>query len=91
MFPVGGCEVGSVQGRLRRTLFFFCLCRGVGEGLDIFSLLRGASSSLGLPWPRDKGTIPADVPELAAGVTFPILQSDLGVIDLSTIIQVVVG
>ena len=37
------------------------------------------------------GTIPADVPELTAGVAFSIFLPDLGVVDFSTVIQVVVG
>ena len=91
LFLAGGCEVGSIRGGLCRTPLFFYLCQGVGKGFDILSLLRGASSCLGFPRSYDKGTIPTDVPELAAGVTFSILLSDLGLVDLSIIFQVVVG
>ena len=91
LFPTSSCEVGSSQGALRRCLLLYCLCRGVDEGLDVLPLLWSAFPCFGLPWPRDEGTISANVYELTAGVTFSIFLSDLGVVDFSAIIQVVVG
>ena len=74
-------EVGTFQDALRRRLLFLCLCQSVEKGLDVLSLLRGALPCFGLPWPRDEGTISANVPELTAGVAFSIFLSDLSVID----------
>ena len=52
--------------------FFFGLSRSVDEGLDVLSLLQSTLPCFGLPGSRDLGTIPADVPELTAGVAFSI-------------------
>ena len=72
-------------------LLFLYLCRSVDKGLDVLSLLRNALPCFVLPWSRDKGTISADVPELTVGVAFSIFLPDLGVVDFSAVIQVVVG
>ena len=83
LLPTGSCKVGSSRDALHRRLLFLCLCRGVDKGLNVLSLLRGAFLCFGLPWPRDKGTISANVSELTAGVAFSIFLSNLGVVDLS--------
>ena len=81
-------------GTFRGLLFgcsFFGLSRSVDEGLDVLCLLQNALPCFGLPGPCDLGTILTDVPELTAGVAFSISLPYLGVVDLSTVIQVVIG
>ena len=91
LFPAIHCKVGSLQGSLLGRPFLLHLCRSVDKGLDVLSLLWNALPCFGLPGPRDLGTIPANVPELTAGVAFSIFLPDLGVVDFSVVIQVVVG
>ena len=83
-------NAGTFRGLLFGC-FFFGLSRSIDEGLDVLSLLRSTLPCLGLPGSRDLGTIPADVPELTAGVAFSIFLPYLGVVDFFAVIQVVIG
>ena len=90
LLPTPYGDVRAYQGPLLERVFFG-LSRCIGEGLGMFSLLQNSLPCFGLPGSRGLGTVAADVSELSTGVTFSIFLPYLGVVDLSAVIQVVIG